>query len=534
MVSVGQQHLVVQHTAVPPSAAAAGGAGCGLSSVEQASSLITSCARKAAEKRRADCGVPQQGKRARQQADDAAARQAQDQDQDQEDGCTSDVSIDDQENLARATQYPAQLPYVHNTLRHMLAPFVPGWAPASQALSAQQLLALQQQGAGQAVMLEAQAPELCAAAAQEDALAWSDETVACSEEGLNNNTPSSSSAPTVSQPGGSTAGHSLQSVPQHVCLQQQQQAHAHADPAGTLQAQAGTCSVEGGTAVTSAGGNSAEDSEELEYDEDDFDPFTFISGLGPVDRYAPPGRQPLLPRQTRACKQKTLVLDLDETLVHSTLDAGYGAGADFSFPVLFNGCEHMVHVRTRPHMQAFLESVAEKFEVVVFTASQKVYAEKLLNILDPQRTLIRHRIYRDSCVLVEGNYLKDLSVLGRDLSRCAIVDNSPQAFGFQLSNGIPIESWYDDPTDNELPALLPFLDALADAGVDDVRPVIQAKFQLDQRVAMAGGRFRRLQQQEQAAALMVAQVAAGCAADCVSVHELIMQQPAQQAQEQAA
>lgn len=67
-----------------------------------------------------------------------------------------------------------------------------------------------------------------------------------------------------------------------------------------------------------------------------------------------------------------------------------------------------------------------------------MYAEKLLNILDPHRQLIRHRIYRDSCVLVDGNYLKDLTVLGRELSRCAIVDNSPQAFGFQVRGSFSV------------------------------------------------------------------------------------------------
>jgi CTD small phosphatase-like protein 2 len=81
-------------------------------------------------------------------------------------------------------------------------------------------------------------------------------------------------------------------------------------------------------------------------------------------------------------------------------------------------------------------------------------------------------------VNVEGNFLKDLHILGRDMSKVAIVDNSMQAFGFQIDNGIPIESWFDDDNDSELLSLIPLLRALKDT--KDVRPLIRQTFRLQE------------------------------------------------------
>jgi len=218
--------------------------------------------------------------------------------------------------------------------------------------------------------------------------------------------------------------------------------------------------------------------EESREEDEDFDPFLFIANLPPIGEIVsrPTVR---LPSKKKISPKITLVLDLDETLVHCSIDPI--DKAEFIFPVFYGEKEYQVYVRKRPYFEEFLKQVSGDFEVVVFTASQEVYASKLLDLIDPKGIYIHHRLYRDSCVCVEGNYLKDLSVLGRDLSQVVIVDNSPQAFGFQLENGIPIESWFEDDNDTQLLQLLPFLKNLLKT--NDVRDHVKEKFKLYEKVS---------------------------------------------------
>ncbi|WOO82301.1 putative protein [Vanrija pseudolonga] len=177
---------------------------------------------------------------------------------------------------------------------------------------------------------------------------------------------------------------------------------------------------------------------------------------------------PLLPEiDKRDTGRKCLVLDLDETLLHSSFKML--PSADYIVPVEIESQTHNVYVIKRPGVDHFLSEMGKIYEIVVFTASLSKYADPVLDMLDVGR-VVRHRLFRESCYNHKGNYVKDLSQLGRDISTAIIIDNSPASYIFHPNNAVPVSTWFNDPHDTELTDLCPFLTDLAT--VDDVRGVL--------------------------------------------------------------
>lgn len=165
--------------------------------------------------------------------------------------------------------------------------------------------------------------------------------------------------------------------------------------------------------------------------------------------------------------KKTLVLDLDETLVRSQFNRP--AHFDLKLPVRMEDRVYEVYVQVRPGTKDFLEEMAKHYELVIFTASLSKYANPLLDILDPQR-LCTGRLFREHCKQITRLYMKDMSQLGRRIEDVILIDNSPNSYRLQPENAIPIISWFDDLADRELYRLTPLLVGLS--RVPDVREVL--------------------------------------------------------------
>ncbi|KAJ2881585.1 Nuclear envelope morphology protein 1 [Coemansia aciculifera] len=174
----------------------------------------------------------------------------------------------------------------------------------------------------------------------------------------------------------------------------------------------------------------------------------------------------------RTAKRKILVLDLDETLIHSSPQGSYRA--HHRIEVVIDKVACLYYVYKRPHVDYFLRRVSEWYKVVVFTASLAEYADPVIDLLDSQNKLIEGRYFRESCVPHDSSYAKDLTAIDADLSQIVLVDNSPLSYFINPTNGIPIQPWVNsDPKDEALLDLLPLLDALR--FTDDVRSILSLR-----------------------------------------------------------
>jgi Dullard-like phosphatase family protein len=167
-------------------------------------------------------------------------------------------------------------------------------------------------------------------------------------------------------------------------------------------------------------------------------------------------------------KQYTLVLDLDETLVHFTDDPN-------------DANKGVLHFR--PGLFEFLDKVSEYYELVVFTAATKEYADPILEAIEQNKIIFEYKLYREHTTIIGDDFVKDISKLGRDLSKVIIVDNMPQCFRLPKENGVFIRPfWGKDNEDCALIDLVPILISIAKEGLDVRKGLLHYKDEIINKV----------------------------------------------------
>ncbi|EFQ99728.1 phosphatase PSR1 [Nannizzia gypsea CBS 118893] len=173
--------------------------------------------------------------------------------------------------------------------------------------------------------------------------------------------------------------------------------------------------------------------------------------------YKDPAFEKLLPEEDPQFRQPyTLVISLEDLLVHSEWTR-----------------EHGWRVAKRPGVDYFLRYLNQYYELVLFTTVPSMMADQVLRKLDPYR-IIRWPLFREATKYEDGEYVKDLSYLNRDLSKVIMVDTHAPHAKRQPENAIILPKWKGDSKDKSLVALIPFLEYVAGMGIDDVRPVLKS------------------------------------------------------------
>jgi Dullard-like phosphatase family protein len=182
--------------------------------------------------------------------------------------------------------------------------------------------------------------------------------------------------------------------------------------------------------------------------------------------------------------KKVVLLDLDETLIHGDFQEEYLNDIDhpydkiIKFTSLDEQEEVSVGIFIRNGVQKFLEEISKIFDIGIFTASSKDYADAVINYLDPNNEFIKFRLYRNSCIRVNNISIKDLRIIGVDLKNIVLIDNNMYSFANQLGNGILINSFYYDKNDYDLFSVMSYLLTYI-APSDDVRKINEMFFHFE-------------------------------------------------------
>ena len=163
---------------------------------------------------------------------------------------------------------------------------------------------------------------------------------------------------------------------------------------------------------------------------------------------------PFLPPLDQTKYKYSLILDLDETLVHYIEE------------------DNKAYVQVRPYADFFLNEMAKYFELIIFTAAGEGYADIVLNELDKNK-VIKYKLYRKHTEQINGIFVKDLKKIGRDLDKILIVDNNKDNFSLQPENGLHICSFIGDQNDDELYNLSEDLMKIVRSNKEDIRPIIK-------------------------------------------------------------